>query len=123
MAWIAGGFSVLGQNFPVLKLEDAMTKMTTLVILFAAVVSPVGSSGPQQTWATKDYHAMMDGNELYGLCQKVEKTTTVLGGEMDISLDSPKDVYATGKCLGYINAAVDSIPVGEGFDAPMNVKL
>jgi Rap1a immunity proteins len=55
--------------------------------------------------------------------KRLEKTVTVLGSEMDISLHSPKDAYATGKCLGYIAAAVDSIPVGEGFDPPVNVRL
>ena len=98
-------------------------KMMTLVILFAVAVSPVGSNGPQQTWETKDYHSMMDGNELYTICQKAEKTITVLGGEMDISLHSPKDAYATGKCLGYVAAVVDAIPLGEGFDPPTTVRL
>ena len=100
-----------------------MTKLTTLIILFAVAVSPVASSRPQQSWATKDHHAMMDGNELYTICQKAQKTITVLGAEMDISLESPKDAYATGKCLGYVAAVVDSIPVGEGFEAPVNVRL
>jgi hypothetical protein len=40
-------------------------KLTTLLILLAIIASPVGSSGMPQTWTTKSYHVMSDGNELY----------------------------------------------------------
>lgn len=98
-------------------------KMTTLVILFAVVVSPVGSSGMPQAWTTKRYHVLMDGNELYAICLAAERNTHILEDSIQFSTRVPDDLYASGKCLGYITAVVDSIPSGEGFSPETNVRL
>jgi Rap1a immunity proteins len=97
-------------------------KLTTLLILLAVVISPVGSSAIPQTWAT-GHRVLMDGNALYAVCQKAERAITFSGEHIENSTQVPRDAYITGKCLGYIIAVVDSIPAGEGFDPAENVRL
>lgn len=97
-------------------------KLMTLLILLAAVISPFGSSAIPQTWA-EGHRVLMDGNELYAVCQKAERAVTFSEEHAVISTRISKDVYASGKCLGYITAVVDAIPTGEGFDPAENVRL
>jgi hypothetical protein len=99
-----------------------MMKMTTLVILFAVVVSPVGSSGTPQKWAT-GRRMLMDGNALYAVCQKAERAITFAGERMEISNPGPKGRVCNREVPGLHNRSVDSIPAGEGFDPAENVRL
>jgi hypothetical protein len=73
------------------------------------------------SWRSKEYHSLLDGNELYASCQEWERNVTVSAGNQFMVKPGAKLLDA-GTCFGYIVGIVDSIPAREGFDPGPDVR-
>lgn len=91
----------------------------TLTLIFLVSGRQLGSAqAPRTPWYEKSYHTLMDGNELYSLCIEAEKHIHVSGdGNIDIGS------IPAAQCWSYVEAVVDSIPAGEGFEPSEKVRL
>jgi hypothetical protein len=89
-----------------------------------ALVLVVWASSAQQppAWATKNYHVLVDGNELYSRCQTSEKVVRLSGDQVQVDTAAGMDLFYAGRCWGYIMGVVDSIPAGEDFDPDPGVR-
>ena len=68
--------------------------------------------------------SLTDGNELYSWCRAYKDVVKKTGGdEMDINTTDGSAAFNAGRCMGYVRAAVDSLPAGEGFDPGPHVRL
>jgi hypothetical protein len=74
------------------------------------------------SWVNKNYHVLTDGNTLYSYCQSTKKNVTISGTNLQIPNSAGTDLFPAGMCWGYIEAIVDSIPTGEGFEPDPEVK-
>jgi len=84
----------------------------------------VSSAQQRPSWATKNYHVMEDGNELYSKCQIADKDVRLSEENVEVQTSaSGGDLFLAGGCWGYITAVVDSIPAGEDFDPDADVRL
>jgi len=101
-----------------------------IVALFLGLTSPQSTNRMTSvvlaqetpTWVTKRYHVLEDGNDLYAQCQNAEKSIRTEEGD-NIRVIASGDLFSAGTCWGYIQAVVDSVPAGEGFEPDENVRL
>jgi hypothetical protein len=97
-----------------------------IALVTVAVISMVwvSSAGQGSSWTTKNYHVLVDGNDLYSKCQMADKNVRLSGEFIETqSSASGSDLFLAGNCWGYITAVVDSIPEGEDFDPDTDVRL
>jgi len=93
--------------------------LASVALLLLGAVSLAQETPP---WATKAYHVLVDGNELYADCQDAEKNVKKTGKDIETKSSSGNDLFSAGRCWGYVTAVVDSIPAGEGFEPDPAVK-
>ena len=92
--------------------SQSTTRMTSVTL---------GQEPP--AWATKKYHVLENGNQLYADCQIAEKNIeTGADGTIRTRVNGA-DLFSAGTCWGYIMAVVDSIAEGEGFAPNEHVNM
>lgn len=67
--------------------------------------------------------SLTDGNELYSWCRAYKDVAKARGDEFGINTADGSAAFNAGSCMGYVRAAVDSLPVGEEFSPSPHVKL
>jgi hypothetical protein len=87
--------------------------LALVVVVFLFFGETAGSA----QWTKKKYHVLVDGNELFEMCGYVEKHVHISGDRVDI------DGVPAATCWAYVEAVVDSIPGGEGFEPNEDVRL
>jgi len=88
-----------------------------LVLVICLVSAQVVGSAQRAAWTKKSYHAMMKGNELYEDCSDAEKHVQFSGERISLS------TVSAAQCWAYVEAVVDAIPGGEGFEPDSDVRL
>src|SRR5215469_11085927 len=92
--------------------------------MIALLVSAMLTLAQAPSWTAKNYHVLMDGNDLYSRCQLADKNVRISGGGVEAKDSAPvPDLFLAGTCWGYITGVVDSIPAGEGFEPASDVRL
>ena len=110
-------------NQAVIEFAPEDTMRATVAIAFLLSISPAISIAQTPSWLTKNYHVLVDGNQLYSYCQSYETNVKVVEEGIEYrTAASQTDVLYAGQCWGYILAVVDSVPAGEGFDPDPDVK-
>ena len=97
-------------------------KISLAIVALLLAFGAVSLAQETPPWATKGYHVLVDGNQLYADCQVAEKTVRKTGKDIETDSNAGNDLFAAGRCWGYIMGVVDSIPAGEGFEPDAEVK-
>jgi Rap1a immunity proteins len=77
----------------------------------------------EPSWTKKRYHVLQNGNQLHSDCRSLQEHFKMDEGVTRTSDASQFEIFNAGVCWGYIEAVVESIPEGEGFEPSSSVRM